>query len=150
MKNMDAAAAAAAAAAVISYTISDEFSTRELAHAWSRENIAFDVHQALRGPNRNPFNVNERDINGNRTANTHMSSNQHRSGNCEPIVPLTALIPMGNLSRWGEGVRCVPVISSTNPPVNHYVIVYKPAWLKSVTEAGGGAAATEAGGGAAI
>ena len=143
MKNMDAAAAAAAAAATAAataYAISDEFSTRELAHAWSRENIAFDVHPALRGPNRNPFNVNESDINGNRTANTHMSSNQHRSGNCEPIVPLTALIAMGNLSRWGEGVRCVPVISSTDPNVNHYAIVYKPSWIRGPI-AGGGAAA---------
>ena len=142
IKNMDAAAAiAAAAAAATSYTISSEYPTRELAHAWARENIAFDVHESLRGPNRNPFNVNECDINGNRTAKTHMSSNQHRSGNCEPIVPLSTLTPMGNLSRWGEGVRCVPVISSTDSTVNHYVVVYKQAWLKSAMAAAGGAAA---------
>uniref|UniRef100_A0A6C0I4M2 Uncharacterized protein n=1 Tax=viral metagenome TaxID=1070528 RepID=A0A6C0I4M2_9ZZZZ len=148
MKNMDAAAvaaavaAAAAAAAATSYTISnDEFSTRELAHAWALENIAH--------PNQTPINVIETDINGNHTAKTHMSSDQHRGrdGNCEPIVPLSILRQMGNFARWhrGDGVRCVPVISSTDSTVNHYVIVYKPAWLKSATEgAAAGAAAAAA------
>jgi hypothetical protein len=110
-----------------------------LAHAWCRENIAH--------PNQTPIsviNVIETDINGNHTAKTHMSSDQHRGrdGNCEPIVPLSVLRQTGNLSRWhrGEGVRCVPVISSTDPNVNHYAIVYKPSWLKAPS-AGGGAAA---------
>ena len=141
MKNMDAAAvaaaAAAAAAAATSYTISnDEFHTRELAHAWALENIAH--------PNQTPINVIETDINGNHTAKTHMSSDQHRGrdGNCEPIVPLSVLRQTGTLSRWhrGEGVRCVPVISSTDPNVNHYAIVYKPSWIRGPI-AGGGAAA---------
>lgn len=98
------------------YTITHGFSTREEAHAWATENIDWNlVKNRADEPihaNRIPYNVN--------TENGMMWDH-----GLKPIMPWHEL-DQSNLARFGEGVRCVPVIEEGI----RFVVSYKVGWFQ--------------------
>ena len=115
------------------YTCSPAFVRDKDAFAWATASIHW-AHEELEGKTK-PTKVNPCDPSGG-SAKTHMSSRGHRGAEAEPLVSREALLDSGDLSRWGEGVRCVPVLSGT---AIQYVVVFKRVWEKAVPAAVGGA-----------
>jgi hypothetical protein len=113
------------------YEVSDEFNNQRDAERWAITNILFNIHADLIGKNK-PTKVTATDASGGTSAKTHMSSRGNRGHSREPIVSRTQLIASGDLSRWGNGVRCVPVKSTTEQ--NKFVVIYKSDWKRPVSE----------------
>jgi hypothetical protein len=74
------------------------------------------------------------------SAKNYMSARGHRGDEAEPIVSREALLHSGDLSRWGQGARCVPVLA---PAGLQWVIAYKRVW-EIVAAGGAGAGPTVA------
>ncbi len=116
------------------YSCSETFSRDKDAFAWAATHINW-THEDLVGKTK-PIKVTPCDPTGGSSAKTHMSSRNHRGANPrEPIVSRVALLDSGDLSRWGESVRCVPVLSGTGL---QWVIVYKRVWEKEAAVGGAG------------
>ena len=98
------------------YTITHGFSTREDAHAWATENINWNrVRNGEDQPihaNRIPYNVS-------------IENGMMRDHGLKPIMPWNEL-DQSNLARFGEGVRCVPVVEDGI----RFVVSYKVGWFQ--------------------
>ena len=117
------------------WMVTPSFGTREAAVVWSTTHIVWS-HRDLAGhckrdgtpdPITKLRNVTAFGPKGfsDKSASTHMSTRDHRGENAELIISRDELIASGDLSRWGEGIPCVPVVSATGL---QYVIVYKKQW----------------------
>jgi len=113
------------------YEVSDEFTTYKDAERWALTNILFGEHNELLNKIK-PTKVSATDASGGKTAKTHMSSRGNRGESRELILTREQLVQSGDLSRWGNGVRCVPVLSTISGGPNNYVIVYKTSWKRII------------------
>jgi len=125
--------------AVNPYTCSESFATNTAANAWAAIHINWtheDLATKPKKPLVKPGNVTPCDPTGG-TAKTHLSARGPGGARVrEPIVSREDLLRSHDLSRWGEGARCVPVLA---PAGLQWVIAYKRVWEKTVPAAVGGA-----------
>ena len=100
------------------YSLSPTFGSREEAHAWILPRIRWDGE--WNPTNGRVFNVNTCFQDGS-PGNTHIRS---RGSSIE--IPIEGAFRISNdYSRFGAGVRCVPV---KNGATLSYIVVYKAAW----------------------
>jgi hypothetical protein len=109
------------------YLISENFTRPVDAYEWATNNINWE-HIDLKDKFTSPTMVTPLNSMGqdDGITKTHMSSRGHRRRDVEPIVARNELVTQQDLSRWGNGVRCVPVTSDSGL---QFVIVYKSIWV---------------------
>uniref|UniRef100_A0A6C0BCT2 Helicase/UvrB N-terminal domain-containing protein n=1 Tax=viral metagenome TaxID=1070528 RepID=A0A6C0BCT2_9ZZZZ len=101
------------------YLLSDLFENREAAHMWANEEINWAGAWNTGGQHR-PSNVDTHGADGN-AGTTHI----HSRGGLHPIQTAEEFQAQRDYSRFGAGVRCVPVLMEGDLC---YVVVYKRGW----------------------
>ena len=106
---------------VDNYKISEFFPNRSEARQWGNTNINWDGEWNTR--QRTPTNVNPCNLDG-RKGNTHIRSR----GSSYLIPTLEEFRVERDFSKFGYGVRCVPVKDAVSNSLL-YAIIYKTSWL---------------------
>jgi hypothetical protein len=101
------------------YLLSDLFETREASHMWANDEINWEGAWNREGQ------VTCWDVNTCNADGNHGTTHVRYGGHPHPIQTAEEFEKQGGFSRFGVGVRCVPVLYEG---YLSYVVVYKRGW----------------------